>query len=166
VFRFYAGVGQDFKSTLVFVPPSPKSGSKDKKSGFTFKSAHFIEMLKDLEGEVKDSGKFTRSGYKLVMDHARQHTSKMSKKAMEEMHTPVVEGYPAQSWDLNIIENCWGMLHNNMEGTKAKTPDGWRKVILAAWGKVNQSSINSLVEGMEARVLAVLQNEGPWTPHH
>lgn len=166
VFRFYAGVGQDFKSTLYFVPPSPEVGSTQKQCGYSYRSPHFIEMLKQLEDEVKESGQFSRSGYMLVMDHARQHTSKMSKKAMNEMETPLVEGYPAQSWDLNLIENCWGMLHNNLQGKGATTATGWRKVILQAWGRVKQSSINSLVEGMEARVESVLENDGHWTPHH
>jgi hypothetical protein len=111
VFRFYASVGKDFKSNLYFVPPTPEPNTKQKKQPDSYKYEHFIEMMTHLHEEIKASAHGRRrKGYKLILDHARQHDSNASKLAMAKLGVDVVQGYPPQSWDLNIIENVWGVL--------------------------------------------------------
>lgn len=165
VFRFYAAVGLGYKSPLYFVPPSPPKGSKKKRGTETFKSQHFVHMLTQLTSHIASGGQFSR-GYKLLMDNAKQHTSSFSREAIKQLGIHVVEGYPAQSWDLNVIENCWGMLNNNLTKCKAESADGWRKRINLAWEGVQQGSIDALVMGMRARIQSVLVSQGEWVPHH
>ena len=64
VFRFYGAVGKDFKSKLHFVPPSPDPKNlKHKKSSETFKSEHFIEMMKNLHEEIQTYTAGRRGGW-------------------------------------------------------------------------------------------------------
>jgi hypothetical protein len=65
-------------------------------------------MLSQLKDELHNW--FPGGGYSLLMDHARQHTSKLSAVAMQNMGLPVMADFPAKSWDLNVIENVWGMM--------------------------------------------------------
>ena len=167
VYRFYGAVGKNFKSKLYFVPPSPESNSKQKRSYVNFNSMHFIGMMTELHEEIKAStlGR-RRGGYKLIMDHATQHFSNFSKDALEQLGVKVVEGYPPQSWDLNIIENVWGVLHNKMHKKNSKDGAGWRGHIEKAWESIGIKTVNALHDGFQDRLQLVHSKGGRWCPHH
>lgn len=168
VFRFYGAVGKDFKSKLHFVPPSPDPDTpRQKKSTGTFRSEHFVEMMTQMHEEISASTAGRRGGgYKLIMDHAKQHFSKTSKPALEKLGVKVVDGYPAQSWDLNIIENVWGILQGKMCRKNAKSGPNWRKLIEAAWASIDIKSINALHDGFQERLELVHSEGGEWCSHH
>jgi hypothetical protein len=161
VLHFYAAIGTGFKSRLHFVPPTPRFGSKQRKSKVNFASKHFIPVIKKIHKEVGSSGKLG-SRFRYIMDHAKQHTSKASKAAMRKAGVKLVEGFPAQSWDINIIENAWGVMDTMLQGSRASTPSGWRRAALAAWDGVQQSTINKLVGSVKQRVHDVAAKEGEW----
>lgn len=54
VFHFYAAGGQDFKSSLVFVPPARGEGVDDPKDKTAFKSQHFLEAVDQLKLQIKE----------------------------------------------------------------------------------------------------------------
>jgi transposase len=167
-FRFYGAVSKGHKcTTLFFVPPSPTVGTRQHKSKLPFDAVCFKGVLDWLKGEL-DGWYPPRKGHvpQVVMDHAKQHTAKISKDHMHELGIKLVEGYPPQSWDLNIIENVWGMLANNMVGAKEKTPKGWYAMIELAWSQIKQSSIDKLVDGVHDRMEAIHAGGGAWVPHH
>lgn len=161
VLHFYAAIGKGFKSKLHFVPPSPRIGSKQRKTKVNFASKHYIPVIKKIQKEVGSSGKLgSRSRW--IMDHAMQHTSKASTAAMRKAGVKLVEGFPSQSWDINIIENAWGVMDTLLQGTRARTPSGWRRAAIAAWKKVQQSTIDKLVGSVKQRVHDVADNDGEW----
>jgi hypothetical protein len=55
----------------------------------------------------------------IILDHATQHTAANSRKAMKELGLTVKGGFPAQGWDINIIENVWGVLETKLQGFRA-----------------------------------------------
>lgn len=81
---------------------------------------------------------------------------------MTTANIPILEGFPPQSWDLNVIENCWGMLMQKFEGRRPRTLRGFKAVVREAWDQIPQSSINKLVDSWDQRVRAVVQNDGAW----
>ena len=164
VFRLYGAVGKDFKSPLFFVPPSPPEGSALHKSKETYKSEHYIRMMQQLK--VVLDKRYPLGGYRIIRDRAKQHTSKASTSAMASMGMPIMLDYPAQSWDMNIIENVWGVLDGNLHGATARSTGGWYSHIRAAWAKIHQGTINTLVDGMHNRLSAVMEAEGQWIFHH
>jgi hypothetical protein len=100
-----------------------------------------------------------------VLDHAKQHTSKESNAALETMGVHLLEDFPPQSWDLNIIENCWGIVENKLNGMAGRSPTtslGWRRRIQSAWQSIQQSTIDRLVDSLDERVQVITEQQGEW----
>jgi hypothetical protein len=112
-------------------------------------------MMKQLNLEVVRSGR-PSSHRRYILDHAKQHTSKASKLAMKQAGVQLVKGFPAQCWDINIIENVWGVLDSKLLGCRARKPEGWRRCVRKAWEAIDQSTIDKLVASVPARIGQVL----------
>lgn len=161
VLHFYAAVAYGHKSKLYFTAPTLPLGCKDPSEKENFASRHFIEVMEALLAEVNSW--FTgRQRWVLIMDKAKQHTSKASQAALRRLKVPIKEGFPAQSWDINIIENVWGLMDGKLLGRRARIVDGWRRCCTEALGAVSQGSIDALVESVKARLQAILDKQGAW----
>lgn len=164
VLHFYGFVGKAFKSPLYFVPPTPPASSKARKGRSAFASKHFIGMLSKIKQQLQQAGKFGPRR-PIVLDHARQHTSRTSKAAIARLQLPLVEDFPPQSWDLNIIENVWGVLDGKLSAMGGRPPTtsyGWRRRVTRAWDAIDQATINKLVDAVPNRVAGVAEQQGQW----
>lgn len=161
VFFMYAAVAKGHKSKLSFAPPSPEAGSKARRAKVSFKGCHFRDMMKkmlpEVQGWFKGPDKFS-----VIMDRASQHTSQASKAALVQLGVPLREGYPPQSWDINIIENVGGVFTSKLVGKHASSTEGWRKAIKAAWDEVEQHTIDKLVTQVPSRMQQILEAGGNW----
>ena len=64
----------------------------------------------------------------LQQDNAPCHKSNEVKNFMEKFGVAVVPDWPTRSPDLNIIENCWGVLKQRLERYQWATLDDlWEK---------------------------------------
>ena len=162
VFMFYGAVAHGHKSKLYFVPPTPAIGSSRKKHEENFCSRHFVDMLQSLKLEI--DAWFPRGRYAIIRDHASQHTSKESRDAVN-LGVKIKADFPPRSWDLNIIENVWGVLDHNLQGMRPRTNDGWRQAIQHAWDAIDISTINKLVARMRGRMSDVVTNMGDLPKH-
>lgn len=168
VLHIYAVVGRGVKSDLIFTAPTPPAGSKQRKSKQTFTGARFVEVAKQLHGFLQSVGKASPR-HPVLLDHARQHTAQDSKAAMDNMGFYYKQDFPAQSWDINIIENVWGVLEmklQQMPGRCPTTPDGWKRRLRAAWDQVDQSTIDKLVDSVKGRIEGVIAVDGAWLFKH
>lgn len=168
VLHCYAVVGKGFKSPLVYTAPSAPRGSKQRKAKENFSSKHWIAVAEQLHRTIKAAGK-NSSRHPMVLDHARQHTSRVSKAAMQRMGLHLKKGFPAQSWDINIIENVWGVLDTKLRqvrGRRPTTPDGWRRRVNKVWAAIPQSTIDKLVGSVKGRMAAIVENGGAWLFAH
>lgn len=164
VTHFYGLVGKGYKSPLYFVPPTPLARSKARKRREAFASKHFIAMLHEVKRDLVKAGKFSPR-HPIVLDHARQHTSAASKDAISRQQLRLVEDFPAQSWDINIIENVWGVLDGKLSrmcGRQPTTPYGWRRRIQQAWRSIDQATIDKLVDAVPDRMAGVAEQQGSW----
>jgi hypothetical protein len=103
--------------------------------------------------------------YRVVWDNAKQHTSQEAKDGLAPLGIPVMPDFPAQSWDLNIIEVCWAWLSQNVRGHQPRKWDGWMQRIKMAWAEVEISSINSLVEKVPQQLQNIVENKGEWVKY-
>jgi hypothetical protein len=78
------------------------------------------------------------------------------------MKLPILESYPPQSWIINCIEHVWAQLVREMDGHRARSPDRFRKVILSAWGRVSQETVDKLVTGVPQRLKRIADLGGDW----
>jgi hypothetical protein len=164
VFRFYAVVGLDFKSQLIFVAPTPPEGSKSHKSRERYTHKQYIVMMEQLK--VSLDLRYPQGGYRIIQDHARQHTAKAAKAAIASMGMAIVDDFPAQLWDINVIENVWGVLDDYLIGSRARTTKDWYVAIRKAWKAISQETINSLVAGVPFRLQKIIEAKGAWVKHH
>lgn len=164
VVHVYACIGKGFKSPLYFTAPTPSTRSGLRKAKATFTSRDFIVVAGQMQHTFHQHGTNTRYN-PVVLDHAKQHTAKKSKAAMEAMGMQLLQDFPPQSWDLNIIENCWGVMEQKLAGIAGRSPTtikGWRARIKRAWASISQSTINRLVASLDQRVADIKVLKGAW----
>ena len=164
VLHFYGLVGKDFKSKLIFVPPTPPGRSHARKADESFKSKHFCGVAKQWQDAISSSDSVSNR-YKVVLDSASQHTSHMSKRQVQQLGLPLVSDFPPQSWDLNIIEYVWGVLDTKLcsrHGRAPETPFGWQKRVVPAWDEIDQRTINKIVARVRPNIAAVAAKGGAW----
>lgn len=131
VLHFCAAVSHGHKSKLYFTNPTPPYNSKKTSSGRNFNSQDFISLMGRLYPLIKSWYGGTNR-FALVMDHAKQHTCKASKEALATMGVTVLEGYPAQCWDLNMIEYAWAQLDRQLIGKRPTTARVWCDAVTEA----------------------------------
>jgi transposase len=157
---FYAAIAHGHKSKLYFVAPTPDPKSKARKGKVPFKGEHYVHMMEQLKRELDCW--FPNGDYVIIRDRARQHTSRASTAAVERLGMTVDTRFPAQSWDLNVIETAWGNLVGKLYLTRASSVRGWRQAVREAWEEVAQSTINKLVKSLPRRMQEVVEREGAW----
>ena len=159
-FFFYAVVGHDLKSPLIFTAPSPKKGSKKATGGRNFVSSDFVQVMRDLKPHLdrwRPSGR-----YWLIRDRAKQHVSAEALAGLAPLNIPILEAYPAQSWDINCIEHVWAQLMAKLKQYRPRTARGFREAIQAAWDAIDQATINRMVEDVPRRLKKIIEKEGKW----
>lgn len=65
--------------------------------------------------------------------------------------------------DRNLIENCWGMMADEVGKSNPTTLPTLRKAILAAWDKVTPEYLDNLYSSQRPRDRAILAEKGGFT---
>lgn len=94
-------------------------------------------------------------------DNAPAHTARAVKQWKDDNLTETLP-WPAQSPDLNPIENLWDELDRRVRAHKPK-PKNTRELFIVLrekWETIEISKINNLIESMPRRVTAVIKNQG------
>jgi len=94
-------------------------------------------------------------------DNAPCHTAQIAKKWKND-NDIISLPWPAQSPDLNPIENLWDELKRRLRKNeyKAKNKAELFNLIKEEWYKISTAIINKLIESMPRRTKAVLKNKG------
>ena len=93
-------------------------------------------------------------------DNDPKHTSKLVKNWFTTKQINVMK-WPAQSPDLNPIENLWKQVDDlvRLRGT-FKNADELHQEIQVAWSQISQAKIDKLIESMPRRCQEVIKNNG------
>jgi len=95
-----------------------------------------------------------------------KHTAKIVKEWIGKQHFKLME-WPAQSPDLNPIENLWSIVKRRLgqyEAAPSNMANLWERVA-AEWSRIPKDIIENLVESMPKRVHEVISNKGLWTKY-
>ena len=75
--------------------------------------------------------------------------------------------WPAQSPDLNPIENLWSIVKRRL-GTYERAPTSLGEIwesVAREWQNIPREVLQNLVESMPKRMKNVLKNKGLWTKY-
>ena len=106
-----------------------------------------------------------KRGQILQQDGAPSHTSISTSKFLKAKKIKVLQDWPAQSPDMNIIEHVWGRMKEEAWKTKPKNLDELWEACKTAFFAIPDDFINKLYESLSNRMDAVLQAHGSHTKY-
>ena len=104
-----------------------------------------------------------RRNFVFMQDNAPIHVSRSTKAWLRRKNIPLLD-WPANSPDLNPMENLWGILVRRIysENKQYQSVGELKMAIVAAWQSVEQEVIDNLVLSMDNRIFQVINlNGGP-----
>ena len=125
-------------------------GNMDKFKYVRILSENLTELIKEFT--KKDDLMFQQ-------DNAPAHKAKFTMRFFKENKINLLE-WPAQSPDLNIIENLWAYMKFELRKFKIKTKNELIKTVTDIWQKIPLSYIRGLYDSIPRRVESVLRSKG------
>ncbi len=97
-------------------------------------------------------------------DLAPAHTAKATKRWFDD-HGVTVLDWPANSPDLNPIENLWGIVKRKMRDTRPNNADELKAAIKATWASIPPQQCHKLITSMPRWIEAVIKAKGAPTKY-
>jgi inhibitor of nuclear factor kappa-B kinase subunit alpha len=140
------------------------------KNGMT--SLHFFEgnlnseeYVGILEQAVPEINKLLgNDGWWLQQDGATSHTAHATRDWLVENvpHFIPARDWPANSPDLNPMENLWGIMDQKIKAKAPKTAEQLKQLLEKVWKELPAEMVKGLVAGVPQRLTDVIRNKGAY----
>ncbi len=97
-------------------------------------------------------------------DLAPAHSAKATSTWFKDHGIPVLN-WPANSPDLNPIENLWGIVKRKMQNARPNNAEELKATIRATWALITPEQCHRLIDSMPRRIAAVIQAKGAPTKY-
>ena len=148
----YGAIGFNYKSKLVFIEDTVDSKQYQEN---VIKS----EMFDDMNG-YKGRGQWI-----FMQDGARCHTSNDTKQWLGS-RCNFIDKWPANSPDLNPIENLWGCMKKAVSLINPQSKGDLKAIIQEVWDNIEMETINSLIQSFYQRLQLVMIENGNSIQNH
>jgi len=101
--------------------------------------------------------------YEFLQDNDPKHKAKKTMKELKELVRGRIIHHPAQSPDLNIMEDLWSYLDRKVKEHKITTIPGLKRILTREWQNLPWSVIRRSVETMPARLAECEELQGART---
>ena len=110
--------------------------------------------------QMRPSGRdLIGDGFILAQDNDPKHTSKVCQNYLSNQNIQVLE-WPAQSPDLNPIENVWAELNRRLRKRKCNSEEELFELLTKTWNELDAAYLQKLIESMPRRCAAVIKSKG------
>ncbi len=97
-------------------------------------------------------------------DLAPAHSAKATSTWFKDHGIPVLY-WPANSPDINPIENLWGIVKRKMQYARPNNAEELKATIRATWALITPEQCHRLIDFMPRCIAAVIQAKGPPTKY-
>ena len=147
----YGAIGVQYKSKLIFVDGTIDAAQYQQ----NLIESEMFEQMDSLKG---------RGQWIFMQDGAPCHTSHDTKAWLGTRCT-YISKWPANSPDLNPIENLWGCIKKAVSLIGPKTIEDLKQVIYDVWNNFSQEKIDDLVLSFFSRLQYVILERGESIQH-
>lgn len=102
---------------------------------------------------------FNRENWIFQQDNDPKHTAIRVKKYLSDEKIVLLE-WPAQSPDLNPIENLWSILEQKCVNRQPNNKEELFETLKEEWNKLDKDTLKGLIESMGKRCEAVIKSKG------
>ncbi len=107
---------------------------------------------------------FKAADFIFQQDLAPAHTAKSTKSWFNDHGVGVLD-WPANSPDLNPIENLWGIVKRKMRNKRPKNADELKATVKETWASIPPQQCHKLITSMPRRIEAVIKAKGAPTKY-
>jgi len=103
-------------------------------------------------------------GWVLMQDNASCHVSRSTRNWLAENDVRLI-WWPANSPDLNPIENVWGMMKIIISREDLGNLDHFKQVVKNCWEEISHEKLRSFIDSMPQRIEKCIEAKGLTIKH-
>lgn len=131
----------------------------------TLNSERYIRIIKGQVATIRSM--FGADAFMFQQDGAPCHTSSTTLSFLQQTFGQPFDKkqWPANSPDLNPIENLWAIVEDKIRSRNPKTLRSLKRMITEEWNAIYDSTLENLVKSMPSRLRQCIERNGGWTDY-